>query len=53
MWATWPRSASSGYYAQIHEGFKQTSSSGISVYYAEFQEGKALSEDDRVAAWHV
>jgi hypothetical protein len=41
MWATCPRSASSGYHAEFHEGCyqKQTSSSDISVYHADFQEG--------------
>jgi hypothetical protein len=41
MWATCPRSASSGYHAGFHEGCyqKQTSSSDISVYNADFHEG--------------
>jgi hypothetical protein len=41
MWATCPRSASSGYHAEFHEDFyqKRTSSSDISVYHADFHEG--------------
>jgi hypothetical protein len=41
MWATSPRSASSGYQAEFHEACyqKQTSSSDISVYNAYFHEG--------------
>jgi hypothetical protein len=41
MWVTCPRSASSGYHAELHEGCyqKQTSSSDISVYHADFHEG--------------
>jgi hypothetical protein len=43
MWATCPLSASSGYHAEFHEGFYQKhtnhrSSSGISVYHADFNE---------------
>jgi hypothetical protein len=48
MWATWPRSASSGYHAEFYEGCYQkhtnllhcrTSSSDISGYHADFHEG--------------
>jgi hypothetical protein len=48
MWATYPRSASSGYHAEFHEGCHQkdtnllicrTSRSDISGYHAEFHEG--------------
>jgi hypothetical protein len=48
MWATCPRSASSGYHAEFHEGCYQmhinpvncrTSSSDISGYQADFYEG--------------
>jgi hypothetical protein len=48
MWATCPRSASSGYYAEFHEGCYEkhtsplncrTSISDISGYHADFQEG--------------
>jgi hypothetical protein len=48
MWATCPRSASSGYHAEFHEGCYQkhtnpsncrTSSSDISGYNADFYEG--------------
>jgi hypothetical protein len=48
MWATCPRSASSGYLAEFHESYYQkhtnllncrTSSSDISVYHADFYEG--------------
>jgi hypothetical protein len=47
MWATCPRSASSGYHAEFHEGCYQkhtnplncrTSSSDISGYHADFYE---------------
>jgi hypothetical protein len=47
MWATWPRSASSGYQAEFHEGCykKQTNplncrtiNSDISGYHADFNE---------------
>jgi hypothetical protein len=48
MWAICPRSASSGYHAEFHEGCYQkhinpfncrTSSSDISGYHADFHEG--------------
>jgi hypothetical protein len=48
MWATFPRSASSIYHPEFHEGYYQkhtnplncrTSSSDISGYYADFKEG--------------
>jgi hypothetical protein len=41
MWATYPRSTSSGYHTEFHEGCyqKQNSSSDISVYHADFHEG--------------
>jgi hypothetical protein len=48
MWATCPRSASSGYHAEFHEGCYQkyknplncrTSSSGLSGYHAGLNEG--------------
>jgi hypothetical protein len=48
MWATCPRSASSDYHAEFHEGCYQnytnifncrTSSSDISGYHADFHEG--------------
>jgi hypothetical protein len=60
MWATLPRSASSGYQAEFHEGCYQkhtnplncrTGSSDISGYHAEFHEGTELSENGRGAAW--
>jgi aminoglycoside phosphotransferase family enzyme len=47
MWANFPRSASSGYHAEFHEGCYQkhttllnrrTSSSDISGYHADFHE---------------
>jgi hypothetical protein len=47
MWATYPRSTFSGYYAEFHEGCYQkntnplncrTSSSDISGYHADFHE---------------
>jgi hypothetical protein len=49
MWAICPRSASSGYQAEFHEVYHQehtnqlncrTSSSDISVYHADFHEGR-------------
>jgi hypothetical protein len=48
MWTTCPRSASPGYHAEFHERYYQkhtnplncgTSSSDISGYHADFQEG--------------
>jgi hypothetical protein len=47
MWATSPRSASSGYHAELHEGYQKhtnplncrTSISDISGYHAGFNEG--------------
>jgi hypothetical protein len=47
MWAPCPRSASSGYHAQFHEGYQKhtnplncrTSSYDISGYHADFHEG--------------
>jgi hypothetical protein len=48
MWATCPRSASTGYHAEFHEGFYQKhtnplnctiSSSDISGYHADVHEG--------------
>jgi hypothetical protein len=47
MWATCPRSASSGYHAEFHEGYQKhtnplncrTSSSDISGHHADFHEG--------------
>jgi hypothetical protein len=48
MWATCPRSASSGSHAEFHEGFYKkhanplncrTSSSDVSGYHADFHEG--------------
>jgi hypothetical protein len=41
MWATCPRSASSGYHTEFQEGFyqNQTSSSDSFVYQADFHEG--------------
>jgi hypothetical protein len=41
MWATCPRSVSSDYHAEFHEGCyqKQNSCSGISVYHTDFHEG--------------
>jgi hypothetical protein len=47
MWATCPRSASSGYHADFHECYQKhanplncrISSSDISVYHADFHEG--------------
>jgi hypothetical protein len=59
MWATCPRSASSGYHAEFHEVCYQkhtnplnsrTSSSDIS---RTFTKDTALSENGRGAAWHV
>jgi hypothetical protein len=59
MSATCPRSASSGYHAEFHEGCYQkhtnplncrTSSSDISGYHAK---DTALWENGRGAAWHV
>jgi hypothetical protein len=49
MWATFPRSASAFYNAEFHEGSyqKQTSSSDISVYHANFHEGHGT-----VGEWH-
>jgi hypothetical protein len=50
MWATYLRSASSGYHAEFHDGCyqKQTSSSDISVYHADFYEGHdAVGERQR------
>jgi hypothetical protein len=46
MWATFPRSASSGYHAEFHEGYQKhtnplncrTSSSDITGYHADFHE---------------
>jgi hypothetical protein len=48
MWATCPRSVSSGYHAQFHEVCyqQQTISSDISVYHADFHEGR-----DTVGKW--
>jgi hypothetical protein len=49
VWATCPRSASSGYHAEFHERYHQkhtnllncrTNSSDISGYYIEFHEGQ-------------
>jgi hypothetical protein len=59
VWATYLRSASSGYHAWFHDGYQKhinplncrTSSSDISGYHAGFHEG--LSENGRVVAWHV
>jgi hypothetical protein len=47
MWATYPRSASSGYPSEFHVGCyqKQTSSSDISVYHADFHEGHGTVEE--------
>jgi hypothetical protein len=54
MWATCPRSASSGYHADFHEGRYQkhtnplscmTSSSDISGYHADFHEGHGTVGD--------
>jgi hypothetical protein len=44
MWATCPRSASSGYHAEFYGGCyqKQTSSSDFSVYHADFYEGHSI-----------
>jgi hypothetical protein len=47
MWATFPRSDSSGYNAEFHEGYQKhsiplncrTSSSDISGYHADFHKG--------------
>jgi hypothetical protein len=47
MWATGPRSASSGYHVEFHEGYKKhinplncrTNSSDISGYHTKFHEG--------------
>jgi hypothetical protein len=50
MWATCPLSASSGYHKDLHEVCyqKQTSSSDISVYHADFHEGHGT-----VGEWQV
>jgi hypothetical protein len=50
MWANCPRSASSGYHAEFHEGYQKhtnplnsrTSSSDISGYHADFHEGHGI-----------
>jgi hypothetical protein len=51
MWATCPRTDSSGYYAEFHEGCYQThtnqlncrnSSSDISGYHTDFNEGHSI-----------
>jgi hypothetical protein len=55
MWATCPRSASSGYRAEIHKGYQKhtnplncrASSSDISSYHADFHEGHGT-----VREWH-
>jgi hypothetical protein len=57
MWATCPRSASSGYHAVLHEGCYQkytnllncrTSSSDISSYHADFHEGHSTVGERQV-----
>jgi hypothetical protein len=46
MWATCPRSASSGYYAEFHEGcYQKNYSSDISVYHADFNVGHGTVEE--------
>jgi hypothetical protein len=56
MWATYPRSASSDYYAEFHEGCSQkhtnplncrTSGSDISGYHTDLHE-----EHRTIAEWH-
>jgi hypothetical protein len=60
MWATCPRSASSGYHAEFHEVCYQkhtnplkcrTSSSDISGSRADFHEVTELSENGRGTVW--
>jgi hypothetical protein len=62
MWATCPRSASSDYHTEFHEGCYQkhtnpfnfrTSNPDISDYHANFAKDTALSEHGRSSAWHV
>jgi hypothetical protein len=64
MWTTYPRSASSGYHAEFHEGCYQkhtnnincrTSSSDISVYLGHFPEGRGTVGEWqwRGMAWQV
>jgi hypothetical protein len=63
MWATCPRSASSGYHAVFHEGYHKhtntlncrTSSSDISGYHADFHEGQGMAwqGNGMGVAWHV
>jgi hypothetical protein len=54
MWETCPRSASSGYHTEFHEGFYpqhtnllncRTGSSDISGYHADFHEGHGTVEE--------
>jgi hypothetical protein len=59
MRATCPRSASSGYHAEFHEGYQKhtnplnytTSSSDISGYHKDFHEGHGTVEEWQGAAW--
>jgi hypothetical protein len=62
MWVTCPRSASSGYHKEFHEGCYQkhtnqlnhrTSSLDISGYHADFHEGHGTVGELQGMAWHV
>jgi hypothetical protein len=46
MWATFPRSASSGYRAEFHEGcYQKHTNPDISGYHADFHEGHGAVGD--------
>jgi hypothetical protein len=61
MWATCPRSASSGYHAEFHEVYQKGTnlrcSSDIFVYHADFHEGHGavgeLQGRGMGTAWYV
>jgi hypothetical protein len=65
MWATYPRSASSGYHAEFHKGYQKhtkklncrTCSSDVSGYHADFHEGHDTVGEwqgtGMGTAWHV
>jgi hypothetical protein len=55
MWMTCPRSASSGYHADFHEGYyeKRTDPLNCSGYHADFNKGHGTVGEWQGTAWRV